>query len=60
MGARIISIAEAFDAMTSSQSYKIPLRFEDALDELRKNAGTQFDPDLVKLFLENITHKQTQ
>jgi HD-GYP domain-containing protein (c-di-GMP phosphodiesterase class II) len=58
--ARIISIAEAFDVMTSAMSYKIPIRFEDALEELRENAGTQFDPDLVKIFVENITHKQTQ
>lgn len=58
--ARIISIAEAFDAMTSATSYKIPISFEDALEELKNNAGTQFDPDLVKVFLENITKKQTQ
>lgn len=58
--ARIIGIAEAFDAMTSATSYKIPISFEDALGELKNNAGTQFDPDLVKVFLENINQKQTQ
>ena len=58
LGARIVCIAEAFDAMTSTRSYKIPISFEDALEELRKNAGTQFDPDLVKLFIENISPKQ--
>lgn len=58
--ARIISIAEAFDAMTSTTSYKIPISFEDALAELKNNAGTQFDPDLVKIFIENITPKHTQ
>ncbi len=58
--ARIISIAEAFDAMTSATSYKIPISFEDALEELKSNAGTQFDPDLVKIFVENITPKNTQ
>jgi putative methionine-R-sulfoxide reductase with GAF domain len=57
---RIILIAEAFDAMTSPLSYKIPMRFEDALDELKNHAGTQFDPDLVNLFKENITRKQLQ
>ena len=58
LGARIISIADAFDAMTNKQSYKIPISFEDALVELQKNAGTQFDPDLVKIFIENISPKQ--
>ncbi len=58
--ARIISIAEAFDAMTSDTSYKIPISFEDALAELKNNAGTQFDPDLVKMFVENITPKNTR
>jgi len=57
---RIISIAEAFDAMTSATSYKIPISFEDALEELKNNAGTQFDPDLVKIFVGNITPKHTQ
>ena len=54
---RIILIAEAFDAMTSTQSYKIPLRFEDALEELHRHAGTQFDPDLANAFRGNITQK---
>jgi HD-GYP domain-containing protein (c-di-GMP phosphodiesterase class II) len=58
--ARIISIAEAFDAMTSPKSYKIQISFEDALEELKNNAGTQFDPDLVNIFVENITQKHTQ
>jgi len=60
LAARIISIAEAFDAMTSATSYKIPISFEDALAELKNNAGTQFDPDIVKIFVENITPKHTQ
>ena len=58
--ARIISIAESFDAMTSDTSYKIPISFEAAMEELKNNAGTQFDPDLVKVFVENITPQNTQ
>ncbi|MBI5847630.1 MAG: GAF domain-containing protein [Nitrospirae bacterium] len=55
LGARIIAIAEVFDAMTSSQSYKVPVSYEDALEELKQKAGTQFDPGLVDLFIRNIT-----
>lgn len=60
LDARIISIAEAFDAMTSETSYKIPVSFEDALDEIQRNAGTQFDPDLVRAFIANISPKHAQ
>lgn len=60
IAARIICIAEAFDAMTSTISYKIPISFEDALDELRKHSGTQFDPDLVQVFVSNVSPKHAQ
>jgi GAF domain-containing protein len=52
--ARIIAIAEAFDAMISPASYRIPVNYEEAKTELRRNAGTQFDPLLVEIFIENI------
>ena len=50
---RIIAIAEAFDAMTSKISYKSPVGFSAAIDELKHNAGTQFDPELTDLFIKN-------
>jgi len=53
--ARIIAIAEAFDAMTSPFSYKVPVSYEDALEELKQKAGAQLDPRLVDLFVSNIT-----
>ncbi|MEW6052192.1 MAG: HD domain-containing phosphohydrolase [Nitrospirota bacterium] len=53
--ARIIAIAEAFDAMISEESYKIPLSFDDAIKELSRNAGTQFDFWLVEVFVNNIS-----
>lgn len=53
--ARIIAIAEVFDTMTSPSSYKVPVSYEDALQELKHMAGTQFDPGLVDLFVSNIT-----
>jgi putative nucleotidyltransferase with HDIG domain len=57
---RIISIAEAFDVMISKTSYKIPMDFEAALGELKKNAGTQFDPVLVDAFVEHIKPEHLQ
>jgi len=52
--ARIISIAEAYDAMTSKAPYKRPLPHSKAYLEVRKNSGTQFDPVLAKLFLQEV------
>jgi HD-GYP domain-containing protein (c-di-GMP phosphodiesterase class II) len=49
---RIIAIAEAFDAMVSDTSYRVPLSASLAMEELKRNAGTQFDPALVEKFIE--------
>jgi len=54
---RIIFIADAFDAMTTKRSYKKRKTFEDAVDELKKNAGTQFDPYLVEIFIKALEQK---
>jgi response regulator RpfG family c-di-GMP phosphodiesterase len=48
---RMILIADTFDAMTSDRPYRRALRTEQALDELQRFAGTQFDPDLVKVMV---------
>lgn len=48
--ARIISIVDAYDAMTEDRVYRKKLSKEEALAEIEKNAGTQFDPKLAKLF----------
>jgi len=52
--ARIIAVAEAFDAMTSPLSYKVPMSVDIAIGELREKSGTQFDPRLVEVFLSEI------
>jgi diguanylate cyclase (GGDEF)-like protein/PAS domain S-box-containing protein len=49
---RILAIADAYDAMVSARPYSRALSHEEALRELRKNAGTQFDPRLVERFTE--------
>jgi hypothetical protein len=50
LGARIVSVADAYHAMVHDRPYKTALSHDDALEELRRNAGTQFDPDVVNLF----------
>lgn len=48
---RIIGLAEAFESMTSSASYKAPIETPRALERLEGAAGTQFDPEVVRVFL---------
>jgi len=48
--ARIVSVADAFDAMTVSRAYRPPHSIESAVAELNRCAGTQFDPDVVAAF----------
>jgi diguanylate cyclase (GGDEF)-like protein len=52
LGARIVAIADAYDAMTNDRPYKRAISHDDAVAELRRHAGTQFDPDLVTLFCD--------
>jgi diguanylate cyclase (GGDEF)-like protein len=50
LGSRVILVADAFDAMTSERSYGRVMSSEQALEELRRNAGTQFDAGVVAAF----------
>jgi diguanylate cyclase (GGDEF)-like protein/putative nucleotidyltransferase with HDIG domain len=54
LGARIIFVADAFDAMTSDRIYREPLSSRDAVSELERCSGSQFDPDVVHAFLAEI------
>lgn len=49
--ARIVSVADAFDAMTSKRTYRTNLTLEEAVEELKRGKGTQFDPELVDAFI---------
>ena len=51
---RILSVADAYDAMTSNRSYRSKISEEDSLNEIRKNSGTQFDPNIAEVFLKII------
>ncbi len=51
LGARIFTIADAFDAMTSDRAYRSAMPAEEALAEVLRNSGTQFDPTAVRAFL---------
>jgi putative nucleotidyltransferase with HDIG domain len=50
--ARVLAVADAFDAMTSDRPYRPALDREEALAEVARCAGTQFDPEIVRIFLE--------
>ncbi len=50
--ARIISIADSYDAMISERPYRTPLTHQEAIEEIRRNLGTQFDPHLGTLFID--------
>jgi HD-GYP domain-containing protein (c-di-GMP phosphodiesterase class II) len=54
IGARILAIADSYDAMTSSRPYREQLSSQQALNELKRCAGTQFDPELVDTFCKII------
>jgi diguanylate cyclase (GGDEF)-like protein len=51
---RILHVADAFDAMVSGRPYRRPMTPEQALEELRGHAGTQFDPHCVEIFAEKL------
>ena len=52
IGARILSVVDAFEAMTSERPYRQRLSMIDAIDELRRSSGSQFDPKVVDAFIK--------
>ncbi len=56
--ARVIAVADAFDSMTSTRSYRGARSVEEAVAELRKCSGMQFDPVLVDAFIAALTRER--
>jgi putative nucleotidyltransferase with HDIG domain len=52
IGARIFSVADTLDAMTSDRPYRMGTSFKNAMAEIQRCSGTQFDPEVVKAFLD--------
>jgi len=57
---RIIAIADAYDAMTSFRTYREPLTKEQAIQELLKNRGKQFDAKLIDIFVTKVLNEKTK
>jgi HD-GYP domain-containing protein (c-di-GMP phosphodiesterase class II) len=51
LGARVLAVADAYVAMTSARTYRDELTPSEAAAALRENSGTQFDPEVVEVFL---------
>ena len=51
---RIISVADAYDAMTEDRVYRKAMSKEEAITEIRRNAGFQFDPVIANIFIESV------
>jgi two-component system, cell cycle response regulator len=57
LGARIIAVCDGYDAMISDRPYRAPMTSERAIEELRRCAGTQFDPDVVAAFAQAVASR---
>jgi HD-GYP domain-containing protein (c-di-GMP phosphodiesterase class II) len=52
---RILAVIDAFDAMTTDRIYRQAISKEAAIDEIKRNAGTQFDPNIVRIFIDEMS-----
>jgi len=52
LGARIVAVADAFDAMTSTRAYRTAFTLSQAIEETKRCQGTQFDPNIVAILVD--------
>lgn len=57
---RILTLVDSYDAMTHDRSYRKAMSNEEAIIEIQKNMGTQFDPELAKIFVEQVLPNEGQ
>ena len=60
LGARIMAVVSAFEAMIRKRAYRKARSIEGAIDEIRRNSGTQFDPKVVEAFLKTMKRKDVR
>ncbi|MBN1595920.1 GAF domain-containing protein [candidate division FCPU426 bacterium] len=58
LGARVVAVADAWDVMTSDRAYRKALPISVAVSELKKCAGTQFDPEIVETFMKTLEKEE--
>jgi len=59
LGARILAVADSFEAMMSDRPYRSALDLHEAIAEIKDNSGTQFDPAIVQVFVETLSEEET-
>jgi two-component system, cell cycle response regulator len=59
LASRVIAVCDAYDAMTSNRPYRTAMSPEGAVSELRRNAGTQFDPRVVAAFISVLAERKS-
>jgi putative nucleotidyltransferase with HDIG domain len=59
LGARILAVADVYDALTSERPYRAAMTQEQAIDIIQKETGRHFDPDVVKAFLQVVGQEQS-
>lgn len=60
LGARILSVVDSYDAMTSERPYRQPMSDAEARAELQRCAGSQYDPQVVEAFLQVLDEQEQQ